>query len=327
MKKDANRTNTEQNNTVGASGHVNSYESKWTTVNGIRLNYLDWGGKGPDLVLIHGILDSPHIFEDLVAQMKKQFRIVAYARRGHGHSDAPEGPYDLDTLVEDLRQLLDYLDIRKAHLLGWSMGGNEITRFAGHYPERVEKLIYLESGYDWSEPEFLKGFGKALQAVTPGTSDLKSLDTCKHWYHTAWHGKENEWTPGLDAYIQDITRVDDHGRITFVPNEKIFKALFKSLEKPPREYTKVKAPALALYATRFFPSDVGKPAVTRQLKDWEHEFMINFRIDSINRLQHELQHVEIHQINNTTHMSIGVHQPEALANIIRKFLKEPINDQ
>lgn len=315
-----------QTNTAVDSVHPRSYESKWATVNDIRLNYLDWGGKGPNLVLIHGILDSPHIFEDLAPLLKKQFRVLAYARRGHGHSDAPAGHYDLETLVEDLRQLLDELDIQKTHLLGWSMGGNEITRFAGLYPERVDKLTYLESGYDWSDAEFLKGFGKALQAITPNTTDLQSLDAYKNWYHSSWHGKENAWTSGLDAYIRDITRIDDHGRVTSVPNEKIFRALFKSLAKPARDYSRVKAPALALYATRFFPSDVGKPATTLQLKAWEKEFMMNFRVASINRVQRELPNVEVHQINNTTHMSIGIHEPNALAAIIRKFLKEPIID-
>ena len=51
-----------------------------------------------------------------------------------------------------------------------------------------------------------------------------------------------------------------------------------------------------------------------------------FRIESINRLQQELPGVEIHQINNTTHMSIGIHQPDALAGFIRKFLKEPMKE-
>lgn len=325
MKKESNTLTGAQARSVANSVHPVPYESHWAQVNNIRLNYLDWGGKGPNLVLLHGILDSPHIFEDLAIILKKQYRVVAYARRGHGHSDAPEGPYDLDTLVEDLRQLMDYLDIRKAHLLGWSMGGNEITRFAGLYPDRVEKLIYLESGYDWTDPEFLKGFAKGLQAVIPNSNDLRSIDAYKNWYHNAWHGKENAWTQGLDAYIRDITRIDNRGRVTSVPDEKIFKALFQSLASPPRDYTRVKAPVLALYATRFFPADAGKPEISRQLTDWEKSFMGSFRVASINRLQRELSSEEVHQLNNTTHMSIGVHQPETLATLIRKFLKDPIN--
>src|SRR5262245_41077828 len=121
---------------------------------GVRLNYLDWGGDGPPLVMIHGIANSPHIFDDFAPLLSTRFRVIAYARRGHGHSDAPTGPYGSDVLVGDLRELLDNLGIGHVSLLGWSMGGDEITEFAGRYPERVEKLIYLEGGYDWSDPAF-----------------------------------------------------------------------------------------------------------------------------------------------------------------------------
>src|SRR5262245_3884193 len=78
------------------------HQSAFVRVNGVRLNYLDWGGDGPPLVLVHGFGDSPHVFDDLAAQLRGDFRVIAYARRGHGQSDAPSGPYDIATLVEDL---------------------------------------------------------------------------------------------------------------------------------------------------------------------------------------------------------------------------------
>jgi pimeloyl-ACP methyl ester carboxylesterase len=50
-------------------------------------------------------------------------------------------PYDTATLTEDLRGLMDRLGIAKAHLAGWSMGGNEITAMAGTRPERVNRIV------------------------------------------------------------------------------------------------------------------------------------------------------------------------------------------
>src|SRR5271165_6426931 len=76
--------------------------------NGVRLNYLDWGGSGPPLILIHGLGDNPHIFDDLAPAFTDRFRVVAYARRGHGQSEA-KAPYDTATLTEDLRGLMDGL--------------------------------------------------------------------------------------------------------------------------------------------------------------------------------------------------------------------------
>ena len=119
------------------------HQSRFVQVNGVSLNVLDWGGTGDGLVLIHGMSDSPHSFDDVAPALTDGHHVIAYARRGHGQSDHPAaGPYDNETLVEDLRQLLDSLGIKRAVLGGWSMGGNEITRFAERYPERAAGIIY-----------------------------------------------------------------------------------------------------------------------------------------------------------------------------------------
>jgi len=230
-------------------------KSLYARVNGVSINYLDWGGTGSPLVMIHGLGDSPHIFDDLAPLLRDRFHVYAYARRGHGHSDSPDGPYDLATLVEDLRQLLDKLGLKRTSLLGWSMGGNEITEFAGLYPNRVEKLIYLEAGYEMADPEFLKAFEGTIAALGPDTSTLLSLDAFRGWYQTTALGKDTPWTPGLENYLRDITRVDADGKVKVVPNEKTYMKLFASLASSPRNYTKVKAPSLVLYASEFFPPE------------------------------------------------------------------------
>jgi pimeloyl-ACP methyl ester carboxylesterase len=64
-------------------------------------------------------------------------------------SGKPLSGYDTETLVEDLRKFLDALGIKRVTLIAHSIGGVEMTRFAGKYPERVFKLIYLDSVTDW----------------------------------------------------------------------------------------------------------------------------------------------------------------------------------
>jgi pimeloyl-ACP methyl ester carboxylesterase len=68
-----------------------AHKSGFVIANGIRLHYLDWGGLGPVLILIHGGLDNAHIFDDLAPAFSDHFRVIAYDLRGHGHSDA-KGP-------------------------------------------------------------------------------------------------------------------------------------------------------------------------------------------------------------------------------------------
>jgi pimeloyl-ACP methyl ester carboxylesterase len=120
---------------------LSPHRSEFVHVSGVRLNYLDWGGDGPPVMMIHGLGDDPHILDDLAEHLRDRFHIVAYARRGHGSSDLPDGPYDSATLTEDLRQLLDRLKSQRTHLVGWSMGGNEVTAFAGQHPDRVDRIV------------------------------------------------------------------------------------------------------------------------------------------------------------------------------------------
>jgi len=124
-----------------ASNHI----SNFVTVNGVRLHYLDWGGTGPSLIFLTGMGSSAYIYNRFAPRFTDKFRVLAITRRGHGDSDYPESGYDADTLVEDIRQFMDCLGVEKAILAGHSLAGVELTHFAATYPERVEKLIYLEA--------------------------------------------------------------------------------------------------------------------------------------------------------------------------------------
>jgi pimeloyl-ACP methyl ester carboxylesterase len=295
-------------------------KSAFANVNATKLNYLDWGGNGPPLVMIHGIGDNPHVFDDLAGLLHDRFRIVAYARRGHGLSDST-GPFDAATLTEDLRQLLDHLGIQRASLVGWSMGGNEITAFAGRYPERVGKLVYLDAGYDWSAPEFLTPFLEVAGVNSPGAADMQSLDAYRKWYHAAWFG-DIPWSNGLESYLRDSAQPDADGKLHLKPTDEAWPALFATVGNWQRDYTKVQAPALALYATVFFPLDRSDPALVQKLRDFEQSTVVPFRRASMERIQRELRNVKVQQIADSSHMSIGVQQPKPLAATIRAFLQD-----
>ena len=289
-------------------------------VNGIRLHYLDWGGDGPAILMLHGLGDDPHIFQDLASRLRDSFRVVAYARRGHGFSDAPEGPYDAATLVSDLGGVLDHAGIRKATLVGWSMGGNEITQFAGERPDRVDNLVYLDSGYDWSAPEFLKPFEQMVFTVAPVDADLVSLDAYRRWFRTAWFGQA-AWSDGLEGYIRAIAQPDAGGRLHPVPTEQVLMANLATIGVWPRDYTKVRVRALSLYAPVFFPEH-GDAARVAKVRDFERNTMAPFRRASIERIRREIRAgVEVKELVGRTHMSIGVERPDELAAIVRDFLR------
>lgn len=120
-------------------------KSGFVRVNGIRLHYLDWGGEGSALIFLTGMGSSAYIYGGFAPLFMDKFHVLALTRRGHGDSDYPETGYDPDTLVEDIRQFMDALNLEKAVLVGHSLAGVELTHFAATHPERVEKLVYLEA--------------------------------------------------------------------------------------------------------------------------------------------------------------------------------------
>jgi len=120
-------------------------KSDFVHVNGIRLHYLDWGGSGPKFLFLTGMGSSAYIHNSFAPLFTDRFNVLVLTRRGHGDSDYPEAGYDADTLVEDIRQFMDALNIERAVLAGHSIAGVELTHFAATHPERVEKLVYLDA--------------------------------------------------------------------------------------------------------------------------------------------------------------------------------------
>lgn len=111
----------------------------------VQLEVLDWGGTGAPIVLLAGLNFTAHAFDEIAPRLTRHFRVIAITRRGFGASSQPDSGYDLSTLADDIRIVLDSLRIRRAALGAHSMGGAEITRLAVRWPERVSHLVYLDT--------------------------------------------------------------------------------------------------------------------------------------------------------------------------------------
>ena len=106
----------------------------------ISLNYLE-KGQGKPLILLHGNGEDNSYFVYQVAYFSRFYRVMAIDTRGHGQSPRGTAPFSIQQFAEDLRGFLDQHDIPKAHILGFSDGGNIALTFALHNPERVDRLI------------------------------------------------------------------------------------------------------------------------------------------------------------------------------------------
>lgn len=132
------------------------HTSGFATVNGVKLNYLDWGGKGEIILFITGMGDTAHIYDWIAPKFTDKYRVIALTRRGFGESEKVVTGYDAATLSEDVRLFLDHLKIKRVHLIGHSAAGNELTAFGSKYPKRTLKLVYLDAAYDRHEVKELE---------------------------------------------------------------------------------------------------------------------------------------------------------------------------
>ena len=90
------------------------------TEDGVRLGVRDYGGSGPSLVLIHGFFGNLGGFDDFAPRLMGRYRVVAYDQRGHGWSES--GPTSVAAYVDDLRTVIEALDLGDAVLYGGSFG-------------------------------------------------------------------------------------------------------------------------------------------------------------------------------------------------------------
>ena len=113
---------------------------------GARLHYLEWAGAEPTIVLLPGYSLTAHAFEEIAAGLAPRHRVVALTPRGFGESDAPDtAPYTVATLAADLGAVLDSLRIARPVLVGHSLSGSVIARYALDHPTRVRRLILLDA--------------------------------------------------------------------------------------------------------------------------------------------------------------------------------------
>jgi pimeloyl-ACP methyl ester carboxylesterase len=119
-------------------------------VNGTQL-YYEMAGNGRAIVLIHGFTLDRRMWDDQFWLLAQQFQVVRYDMRGFGQSAVPTAePY---SHLEDLRALLDYLQLPQAHLVGLSKGGAVALDFALTYPQRTASLALIDTvlgGFPWS---------------------------------------------------------------------------------------------------------------------------------------------------------------------------------
>lgn len=215
------------------------------TVDGVRIEYLDWGGSGPTLVFYPGMGNSAHVFDGFAPRFTDQYRVIGVSRVGFGGSDQPEREgYAIAARVEQLRAVLDTLRLQHVVLAGHSLGGDEITGFATTYPTRTAGVIYLDAALDHSaafnaEERLFSALGSIMPS--PLAVELAS-PTGLQDYLRRLRGVEYPIGEVIATFLFDSAGSLVGPR---TPN-RVAQAIFANT--PALDYRGVRAPALALYS-------------------------------------------------------------------------------
>ena len=302
------------------------HRSEFVSANGVRLHYLDWGGDGQPLLLLAGLFGSAHGFDEVAPALRRHFRVVALTRRGHGKSDSPANGYSLDVLVEDIRAFLDALHLDRVHLAGVSAGGVEAALLAARHPDRVDRVIYLDSAYDHSAA-FRQKWAQRLAGnpVTrtrlpfPPGSARESFATFRTWYER----DIGPWSSAVEADTREMYLAPD-GSVKPVPASlTMAQELISSGMASPPDYAAVKALALAVFAIPTRPDlpDAADADMRRSAGEFHDTVVMPMQREQIERLRASAPTITILELRDTTHTRFMTEKRGEVVNAMSTFLK------
>lgn len=302
------------------------HKSDFVNVNNIRLHYLDWGGNGPVLLFLTGMVASAHIYDKFAPRFTDKFHVIALTRRGHGDSDYPETGYDAETLTEDVKQFMDALNIDKAILAGHSMAKVELCHFAALHPERLLKLIFLDAAYDGTSPvlKIMNEKSPLRNIPIPGVDeDHYSIEeyiaSIKKCYPFAAAG----WDEVMDEEILHEVKKSPEGKIVDRMPDTISQALTATSRSYAPEYSKIKVPVLSIFAIPGSAYFLSPDYMTEEQKTLIIEFYDRTRPplhrELIEQFRHSVPHARIVEIPNGHHNCFIKHE-ELVFDEMRKFL-------
>jgi len=182
---------------------------QYIQTNNITLHYLDYAGPEPPIVLMHGLTINAHEFDSLVkAGLNQHHRVIAVDLRGRGLSDKPADGYSLADHAADIIGLLDGLALKQVILGGHSFGGLMSYYLAAHYPERVSKLIIMDSAASF-HPRVAELLGPSIARLGQSTPSIEEYLTAMQ---NAPHLK-GRWSPDLESFFRSDVAVQADGSV------------------------------------------------------------------------------------------------------------------
>lgn len=156
------------------------------------------GADAPTVLLSNSLGASGEMWQPQLAALEPRYQVLRYDVRGHGHSDAPAGPYSFDDLVGDAIAVLDHFDVQRADFIGLSLGCMTGLGVALSHPQRLRKLIACDGRADAPAP-FVQSWDDRIAAIEGGGMQAILAGTMERWFTDATRARVPDFMAQMDA--------------------------------------------------------------------------------------------------------------------------------
>lgn len=172
-------------------------------------------GSGPSVLLIHGVGLDARMWDRMVPELAREYRVISYDMLGHGASPQPGPDVMLHDYASQACRLLDHLGIASCPVAGFSMGAMVAEEMAIRYPARVERLAAISGVYDRSLEQRLAVRTRALEIAVRGVAPAIA-PALERWLTPAFRAAN----PELERSI--ATRMRENDAIGYPRSQAIF---------------------------------------------------------------------------------------------------------
>lgn len=202
----------------------------------VAVEVLDWGGAGRPIVLLAGLGNTAHVFDDFAPRLTSVGHVYGITRRGYGKSSVPSQGYDADRLADDVLAVLDALKLERPLLVGHSIAGEELSSLAARYPMRAGGLVYLDAVGDRTAPMPRM---PSVPSAQPSAADRRSIAAFQAWQKTSQNIAFPESEIRQTMTIAADGSVDGPLVPAFVPRQ-----IVGGVRRP--DYARMRIPALSI---------------------------------------------------------------------------------
>lgn len=251
---------------------VTPHSVKFVTVQPrVRLEVLDYGGTGRPMVFLAALGPDAHDWDKFAPKFVGHYHVYAITRRGSGASDHPaptDENYSADRLGDDVLSVMDQLKMDRPILVGWSVGGEELSSVGSRFPAKIAALVYLDAGYPYAfynqeEAEPLQERAELRRLLKEAEQGPDPSLELKRKLLASLVRNEEELRKSIQSDEKSQPPPSPPSGIPPMPPQLI------AIMMNPVKYTKIPVPVLAIFATEKTPDPEETAWENRQIDAFE----------------------------------------------------------